>query len=86
MNNSVKYEMGVLVYNLMVNYTENPNVKSKENYDIKGNFDHLLENLSLKTDELKDGFISESQNHGMETDKANVLFHVFEKLVNSTEE
>jgi len=65
----ISYELGVMMYNVSAKTSTN-------NYDLEGNFEGIFIALKENVDKsrLHDGFIAESENHGVDFDKANRMF------------
>lgn len=70
---SLKYELGVLLYNAY-------NSNSSGEYDIQGNFSSIMNSLNLDIDELKDGFIHEGLNYGLEDEEIEEMFESAKNL------
>ena len=90
----IAYEMGVMLYNAYLNSEINSEemFKTKEayidrnGYDIFGNFLSLYEALELSLEDLRDGFIAESQNYLVKRNKAIQIFYEIKRVfdLNST--
>lgn len=71
---SLSYELGVMLFNFAVD--EMDTVYSFEEYDMIGNFSSLVDgfNGEITLDDMKDGFLAEAENYGINKQKALSLF------------
>lgn len=71
---SLSYELGVMLFNFAVDEVDT--VYSFGEYDMIGNFSSLVDgfNGEITLDDMKDGFLAEAENYGINKQKALSLF------------
>lgn len=67
------YELGILLFHLLsdTDYSADLN----KDYDVKGNITTLLDSLKVDVKDLKEGFVAECYNFGINKEESIELFY-----------